>query len=109
MKTGGTSLNQWIQRHYCFDDILFEASLWRELWPIPAAKLKQKRFIRGHFGSYIAHYFKPTEGFFYITLLRNPVERVVSHFWHVKRATDDRLYWLGSQPSFDLMDFLSTH
>jgi hypothetical protein len=106
MKTGGTSLIEWIQRHYHYDDILYEASIWQEFWNLPADRLKRKRFIRGHFGSYITRYFKPCDGFRYITLLRNPVERVISHFWHAKRATDSDYLEIADQEAFGIKEFL---
>ena len=86
MKTAGTSIIEWIQRHYAFDEVLRKASIWRELKAVPPEVLKTKKFIRGHFGSQIDTVFRREDGYCYITLLRDPVERVISHYWHSRRA-----------------------
>jgi hypothetical protein len=88
MKTGGTSLIEWIQRHYFVDDILETASCWNHLKGTPAEELRRKRFIRGHFGSGILNVFGPRNGFAAIAMVRDPVERVISHYWHLKNAPD---------------------
>lgn len=87
-KTAGTSLIRWIQRHYYFDEILFSASTWSELLRLPKKSFENKRFVRGHFGSGILNIFGAHNGFVPITILRNPVERVISHYWHLKYAPD---------------------
>jgi hypothetical protein len=107
MKTGGTSVNAWIQRHYAAGEVLTEASGWRELQSLPHELLSRKRFVRGHFGSRILAVFGPHNGFASLALLRDPAERVVSHFWHLKRAADAHIeFKFVKEDSFGFRDFL---
>ena len=88
MKTAGTSLIAWIQRHFHYHEILFTATTWPELLRLPRGALSGKRFVRGHFGSGIVKIFGEDKGFTPIAVLRDPIERVVSHFWHLKFAPE---------------------
>src|SRR5256885_11585249 len=77
MKTVGTSLISWIQRHYAYHEILVAATTWPELLRLPRGSLVGKKFVRGHFGSAIMKLFGEDKGFTPIAVLRDPVERVV--------------------------------
>ena len=106
-KTAGTTVSMWISRHFHSNETLYEASIWTEMLSLPASILADKRFVRGHFGSKIINVFGPHNGFSPIALLRDPVERVVSHFYHLKHAEDaEPAYAMVKDPSFTLMDFL---
>ncbi|MBV8909645.1 MAG: sulfotransferase family 2 domain-containing protein [Gammaproteobacteria bacterium] len=107
MKTGGTSVNAWMQRHYAAAEVLSEASGWRELQSLPHELLLRKRLVRGHFGSRILAIFGAHNGFAAITLLREPSERVVSHFWHLKQAPDAHIEFnFVNEETFGIRDFL---
>jgi len=107
MKTGGTSLNVWIQRHYATQEVLYEVSGWRELQSLSHEQLSTKRFVRGHFGSRILSIFGGHKGFAPIALLRDPVERTISHFWHLKHAPDAHIeFKFVKEESFSIQDFM---
>ncbi len=109
MKTAGTSMGLWIAQHYCASQIMSEASTWKDFFRLPDSSRQQKKFVRGHFGSYITKYFGPEQGFESVTMLRSPVERVLSHFWHCKKAPDlvaQRIYKVAREDQFTLDDFL---
>lgn len=55
------------------------------------------RLIHGHFDLSIAKYFPPDARFF--TLLRDPVERAISHYYHYRRRVDDRIHPLAMRSS----------
>lgn len=106
-KTAGISIAMWISRHFYADEILYDASVWSELTSLPASKLANKKFVREHFGSKIINIFGRFNGFSSIALLRDPIERVISHFDHLKHADDaDPKLAIVKNPSFILMDFL---
>jgi hypothetical protein len=95
MKTAGTSVVEWMQRHYHHREVLHEATTFDRLAAVPLEVRARKRFVRGHFGLQIATEFRPDQGFHLVTILRDPLERAISHFWHVHRAQ-------GSAPSWTL-------
>ena len=105
MKTAGTSLIGWIQRHYNIDEILAAASGWYELRRLPPKALEGKRLVRGHFGSRILNVFGEHNGFTPIALLRDPIERVISHYWHLKFAPDAGFEFARAE-SFSIEAFL---
>ncbi len=106
-KTAGTSITHWLQKHYAHAQVLHEATVWPELLRLSPALLAGKRLVRGHFGTRILAEFGPAQGFQPITLIRDPVKRVLSHFWHIKRAPDaDKDLDFCRDPSFTLTDFL---
>ena len=112
MKVGGTTLNWWIQRHYRSEEILHAASGWKQLLRLPLSEIEGRKFVRGHFGSGILNLFGDHNGFVPIAVLRDPVERVISHFWHIKAAPDaylgdasDRFAFVR-EDSFTLEDFV---
>ena len=106
MKTAGTSLISWIQRHYYVDEILYSASVWLELRGKPRRELEAKRFVRGHFGSRILNVFGEHNGFTAIALLRDPVERIISHYWHLKNAPDQLNFEFARDPAFTFEAYL---
>ena len=108
MKTGGTSLIAWLQRHYFIETVLTEASTWPELYSLPSDLLAKKRFVRGHFGSGILNIFGEQNGFASIALVRDPVARVISHYWHYKKAPDaNPIFSFVKEKSFSIEDFLT--
>ena len=106
MKTGGTTLVQAIQRNYHSSEVLYQASTWGELKRLLASDLSKVRFVRGHFGSGILNLFGEHNGFIPITLMRDPVSRVISHYWHLLKAPDRNSDRLVSDNSLTLEQFI---
>lgn len=106
MKTAGTSLIAWLQRHFDYEEILFTATTWAELMRLPRSAFVGKRFIRGHYGSGIVRLFGPEKGFTPIALLRDPVDRVISHFWHLKFAPEPHPFQFVRDANFTIEDFV---
>jgi hypothetical protein len=106
MKTARTSLIGWIQRHYFFDEILYSASVWYQLRATALNDFDGKKFVRGHFGSGILNVFGEHNGFTPIALVRDPIERTISHYWHLKKAPDQRSFEFAKHEDFTFEVFL---
>jgi hypothetical protein len=106
MKTAGTTISNWVERHYGRSDVLTGAAVWPEFLQFPLSVVLQKRFIRGHFGNYITKILPPPH-YRYMTLLRNPAERALSHYFHFKRVADDVRHELVKNDDFTLDDYMT--
>ncbi len=71
--------------------------LWDQLIEVPRPQLAQWQIFRGHFLSHLEPYLGKLLRAF--TLLRDPVERTISHYFHVRRAPDHPFHKYGSQMS----------
>lgn len=81
-KTGGTSFTHLIDTYYQESEI-FPYKLWSELVPqLSNIDISHTKLIRGHFGYGIHHLFG-RQNMRYFTLLRDPVDRVLSSYRHV--------------------------
>src|ERR1043165_8896095 len=86
-KTAGTTLNRLIEweyplfEMYSVDPVLFRWSA-SHLWRLPQRRLKRTRMFKGHmlFG---LHEILPQPAT-YITVLRDPIERVISAFYFMR-------------------------
>ena len=79
-KTAGTSLIEWLQRSYPLTCTLHNCSDLEGLARTRLASLYRSQFIRGHFGCAALDYLPHPVSL--ILLLRDPVERVLSHYHH---------------------------
>jgi len=84
-KTAGTSLIRLLDQHFVEDELCPvdwpERYLLRE---IKAEEIKRARFVRGHFEfNYVIKMFERSPRV--LTMLRDPVERFVSEFEHLRR------------------------
>lgn len=81
-KTGGTSLRGIVMDNYEKDEVVLNYS-------VPLPKLKEKitpktRIIMGH-TYYGLEQYVPGYKFRYYAMIRHPIDRAVSYFWHIKR------------------------
>jgi FkbM family methyltransferase len=84
-KTAGMSLNGFLDASFPTRETC-PFWLWDQLIAVPRSELTQWRVFRGHFLSHLEPYLGRELTKF--TLLRNPVERTISHYEHVRRAPD---------------------
>jgi hypothetical protein len=91
-KTAGTTLARILDRQYRLAAVLrlYHSSSGAELATMPQAELERVRVIMGHF-KFGAHQFLSRPSC-YVTVLREPIERVISHYFSVRRSPTHYLY-----------------
>jgi len=108
-KTAGTTLNRLIEWEYplfeiySIDPVFFRWSA-SHLWHLPAQRLKRMRMFKGHmfFG---VHEILPQPAT-YITVLRDPIDRVISAFYFMRSYMLHPLYWKFRRENWTLEDFV---
>jgi hypothetical protein len=98
-KTGGTTLVRIIERQFASGSVLnlYDSSYGEELAAYPADEIHRLRAVVGHF-YFGVHAFIPRPSF-YITLLRDPVDRVISHYHFVRREPGHYLHQAANELS----------
>lgn len=100
-KTAGMTMHQVVSRQYPSDTIYWvDGHRNREdierFMRLPPEQRQHIQCMIGHVGFGLHRYFQqPVD---YLTLLRDPVERVISHYFYVKRSPDNYLHdWVVSR------------
>jgi hypothetical protein len=106
-KTAGTTLRTILEKQYKISNrVLLESSRW-ELTLADFPKLPEERrgqpLVYGHL-SYGLHEWVPRP-VTYITILRDPVHRIVSHYHWVRRGTKHRLHDLVVSRDMSLLEY----
>jgi hypothetical protein len=84
-KTAGMSTWQLLEHYYPKEKIC-PGRMWEDIIAVPMDVLAGYDVFRGHFLAYLEPYLdRPLDTF---TMLRDPVERTISHYCHVQRAPD---------------------
>jgi len=107
-KVGGITLSKILERHYSRAQTLtFDAGDDQKtrFEAIPAAQRARYRLIKGHF-YFGLHHLVPGPSV-YITLLRNPIERVLSFYHYARSDADHYLYDVLTTTGLDLKGPLS--
>ncbi|HEY5444633.1 MAG TPA: sulfotransferase family 2 domain-containing protein [Pyrinomonadaceae bacterium] len=108
-KTAGTTLNRLIEweyplfEMYSVDPVFFRWSA-SHLWQLPARRLKRTRMFKGHmlFG---LHEILPQPAT-YVTVLREPIDRVISAFYFMRSYVLHPAYWQFRRENWTLEDFV---
>src|SRR5689334_6319058 len=91
-KAAGTTLTQIIERQYGASAILplYDSSFGEELTVLSSSRMDNVRVVTGHvyFGAH-AFLSRPST---YITMLRDPIDRVISHYYFVRGDPSHYLY-----------------
>jgi hypothetical protein len=109
-KAAGTTLNRLIEweypllKIYSVDPYFFRWSS-KHLWRLSKHRLKRFRVFKGHmmFG---LHEILPQPAT-YITILRDPVDRVMSAFYFIRNYKLHPLYWKFRRENWSLEDFVT--
>jgi Sulfotransferase family len=108
-KAAGSTLNRLIECEYppfamySIDPVFFRWS-WKHLQGLSQRRLKKIRVFKGHmlFG---LHAILPQPAT-YITVLRNPIDRVLSAFYFMRSYKLHPLYWKFKRENWTLEDFV---
>jgi hypothetical protein len=104
-KAAGSTLWRVIHRQYdktsCFQ---IKSSDSRDYKELPIEERRQKKILRGHI-YYGTHEFVPGP-FTYITMLRDPVDRIISHYYFVLRTPHHGLYDEVTSRNLTLRDYV---
>ena len=110
-KTAGTTLHQIIDRHYSIERIYWVhatqvAESITAFKNLPEEQRGRYQLIKGHMG-FGLHKFVP-HPCRYFTLLRDPVKRIISHYYHVLRTPNHYLHQVVTEKNMDLKAFVSS-
>lgn len=110
-KTGGTTLQSLIRKQFNSSVVLHvdPAQMFQsleEIKALPDTEKSKYQFIRGHmpFG---LHYYLPQPAT-YITLLRWPVDRVISHYYHILRNPTHHHYHEVKTKKISLEEYVAS-
>ena len=114
-KTAGTTLHRIIERQYAPEHIIsFGPDAHQSIADFKALREERRaqiRMLKGHMAFGLHRYF-PTDSDHqrpvYFTLLRDPIERVISHYYHVLRDPTHYLYPYTEAGRMGLADFLKS-
>lgn len=105
-KTAGTTIYSMIQSRYQKSQVLIlpDQRLKEYLNKTSPEDFQQYRFCRQHF-SYDYYLYFPRK-LLYMTMLRNPVDRVISFYRHIKRVKTHELHDEITRKNISLGDFI---
>jgi len=108
-KTGGVTLYSIIDHIYPADSIytLFPnkgEKPFKKLRQLPDAEKRNIKVLRGHFG-FGRHAILP-QPCTYITMLRDPVERIISHYYYVQQIPEHELHKKVKYSKMSLADYV---
>lgn len=108
-KTAGTTVNRLIEweypltRMYSIDPVFSEWSV-AHLRKLPPERLKKIRMFKGHMTFGLHEVFPQTAT--YITVLRDPVDRMISAYYFMRNYKLHPLYWKFRRERWTLEDFV---
>jgi len=106
-KTGGRSLQAILLRKYPSDEAIINAhDRLNEIAQWSDERKRKIRYLQGHL-TYGVHKLLPQKCS-YITTLRDPIERVISHYYFMKRATNHSLNKIILQQNMNLEDYIKS-
>ena len=103
-KTAGTSLISFLDSQFDSSEIC-PAQLLPNLFGLAKSDLSQYRFFRGHLWHGLNTYLK--KDLAYITMLRDPVQRTISWYSHVRREPDAYRHDRVVNENWSLHDFVT--
>lgn len=109
-KTAGSTLREVLKR--CYGNSMYSIDggdvrrSKKKLLSIPVSRRAELRLIEGHMG-FGWHEFLP-QACTYITILREPIDRIISHYYYVLRTPEHYLHQTVTSQKMTLEDFVSS-
>jgi hypothetical protein len=108
-KAGGTTLHSIIERQFPPEMTFSIAGMTpsqsiKEFISLPPARREKIRLLKGHMPYGLHQYLSVPST--YITMLRDPVDRIVSHYYFVRRSPGVNLYDEVTSKNMSLADFV---
>jgi hypothetical protein len=108
-KSAGRTLKSVIDRQFNQSEVYSISGdvhqAFRSFTQLPESEREKFRYINGHMYFGIHHYTKKPCN--YITMLRHPINRVISHYYYVLRSPDHYLYTKVKSENMSLEDYVS--
>lgn len=110
-KTAGSTLHRIIEREYkskliySIDNFRTQESV-AEFKSLPEAQRREIKVLKGHMRFGLHEYLPQPSS--YITVLREPVDRVISHYYYVLRKPNHYLYEQVKSKNMSLKDYVSS-
>jgi hypothetical protein len=108
-KTAGTTLHGLIWRHYPARTVYtvdWVAHTLNDLASLDADQKTRLRIVTGHI-DFGVHELLPGP-YTYLTILREPIDLVISYYYYIRRASDHPHHQLASQPGMTLEKFMAS-
>lgn len=110
-KCGGSTLNAYLEKHYPGEKIFSTDGLGpsksvKFFKSLPEKTRHQYCLIKGHGANELLDY--ADHSCLKVTVLRDPVERIISHYYYAKRKPNHYLYSKIHESSMSLRDYASS-
>lgn len=106
-KTGGRSLQKILLRNFKDKEVITDGhEKLEKIKSWPDESRRKIRYIQGHF-IYGVHELFSQEST-YITMLRDPVERVISHYYYIRRSPNHPLHATLRDENIDLVGYINS-
>ncbi|WP_297842554.1 sulfotransferase family 2 domain-containing protein, partial [Pseudomonas sp.] len=103
-KTGGSSFTSFLDSQFDPEEIC-PAQLLPELFQVPLAEMSRYKLFRGHLWHGLNTYVN--QSLIYLTMLRDPVQRTISWYSHVKRDENAYRHHRVINENWSLLDFVT--
>ncbi|MCF8262163.1 MAG: sulfotransferase family protein [Melioribacteraceae bacterium] len=109
-KCAGSEINNYVKTHL-FPHMVFHTSQVTEknhelFKSFPQKKRYRFRFVTGHFADELIEYIHPKT--LTATVFREPVDRLISHYYYVKRTEIHYLYKKVTENNLSLLEYISS-
>lgn len=110
-KCGGTSLNSYLESHYPWRKTFSTNGLnpiasVEEFLSFPESKRYRYDLVKGHLANRLIDYVHPK--CLKVTMLRDPVDRIISHYYYAKRMPNHYLYPKIHEANMSLEDYIAS-